>query len=90
MDKNSKQSIWLPVIITLSIALGIFIGNHYRMLSGNHLSNVSYGGSKIDAILNIISEQYVDTVNMSELVEGTIPKIFSELDPHSVYIRPRT
>lgn len=86
MDKNSKQSIWLPVIITLSIALGIFIGNHYRMLSGNHLSNVSYGGSKIDAILNIISEQYVDTVNMSELVEGTIPKIFSELDPHSVYI----
>lgn len=43
-------------------------------------------GNKINAILDIIDEQYVDTVSMSKLVESTIPKIFSELDPHSVYI----
>ena len=36
--------------------------------------------------MDIIDEQYVDTVSMSKLVESTIPKIFSELDPHSVYI----
>lgn len=87
MDKNSKQSIWLPVIIAVSIALGIFVGNHYRTLSGYRSGNAGYGGgNKIDAILNIINKQYVDTVNMEELIEGTIPKIFSELDPHSVYI----
>lgn len=85
MNRSSKQSIWLPVIIAVSIALGIFIGNFYLRLSGNRANRYA-GGNKIDAILNIIDEQYVDTVNMKQLVEGTIPKIFSELDPHSVYI----
>lgn len=85
MDNNKKLTVWLPVIIAVSIALGIFIGNHY--LSLNQGKRRAYSsGNKINAILDIIDEQYVDTVNMKELVEGVIPKIFSELDPHSVYI----
>lgn len=85
MDKNKKLTIWLPVIIAFSIALGIFIGNYYVMLSSGKAKRYS-SGNKINAILDIIDDQYVDTVDMSSLVEGTIPKIFSELDPHSVYI----
>ncbi len=27
MDKNKRLTVWLPVIIAASIALGIFIGN---------------------------------------------------------------
>lgn len=85
MDNNKKLTVWLPVIIAVSIALGIFIGNHY--LSLNQGKRRAYSsGNKINAILDIIDEQYVDTVNMKDLVEGAIPKIFSELDPHSVYI----
>lgn len=85
MEKNKRLVIWLPVIIAASIALGIFIGNHYLSLNqGKHRKYAS--GNKINAILDIIDDQYVDTVNMAKLVEGTIPKIFSELDPHSVYI----
>lgn len=85
MDKNKKLTVWLPVIIACSIALGIFIGNHYLSLNkGKHRTYSS--GNKINAILDIIDEQYVDTVDMTDLVEGAIPKIFSELDPHSVYI----
>jgi len=85
MDKNKRLSIWLPVIIAASIALGIFIGNHYLSITqGRHRMYTS--GNKINAILDLIDEQYVDTVNMQQLVEEAIPKIFSELDPHSVYI----
>lgn len=86
MDKNRRLSIWLPVIIAASIALGIFIGNHYLSLTQHGKRRMFSSGNKINAILDIIDEQYVDTVNMAKLVEGTIPKIFSELDPHSVYI----
>ena len=86
MDKNRRLTIWLPVIIAASIALGIFIGNHYLSLTQNGKRRMFSSGNKINAILDIIDEQYVDTVNMGKLVEGTIPKIFSELDPHSVYI----
>lgn len=85
MDKNKRLVVWLPIIIALSIALGIFIGNYYLNLNQGKRRAFS-GANKINAVLDIINTQYVDTVNMSELVEGTIPKIFSELDPHSVYI----
>lgn len=85
MNKNKRLGIWLPVIIAASIALGIFIGNYYFVISQGKRQTYSRG-NKINAILDIIDQQYVDTVNMVDLVEGTIPKIFSELDPHSVYI----
>lgn len=85
MDKNKKLAVWLPVIIAVSVALGIFIGNHFLSLTQGKRHMYS-SGNKINAILDIIDEQYVDTVNMKKLVEESIPKIFSELDPHSVYI----
>ncbi|WP_459187396.1 S41 family peptidase [Parabacteroides sp. APC149_11_2_Y6] len=85
MDKNKRLATWLPVIIALSVALGIFIGNHYLSLTKGK-RHIYSSGNKINAILDIIDEQYVDTVNMKKLVEDAIPKVFSELDPHSVYI----
>lgn len=85
MEKSKRLAVWLPVIIALSIALGIFIGNHYLSLTQGKRHAYS-SGNKINAILDIIDEQYVDTVNMKKLVEDAIPKVFSELDPHSVYI----
>lgn len=85
MDKNKRLAVWLPVIIACSIALGVFVGNSYNFqYQGKNRPITS--NNKINAILDIIDEQYVDTVNMNQLIEGTIPKIFSELDPHSVYI----
>ncbi|MCD8193827.1 MAG: S41 family peptidase [Tannerellaceae bacterium] len=86
MSKDRKLTIWLPVIIAASIALGIFVGNHYIVLSQGKQTRSYTSGNKINAILDIINQQYVDTVNMPQLIEGTIPKIFSELDPHSLYI----
>ncbi len=85
MSKRRVISIWLPIIIVLSIAAGIIVGNYYASLTKGGPRSY-YGGNKINAVLDIINEQYVDTVNMPKLIEGTIPKIFSELDPHSVYI----
>ncbi|MDH6358367.1 S41 family peptidase [Parabacteroides sp. PF5-9] len=89
MDKNRRLAIWLPVIIAISIGLGIFIGNYYLSIGkskGNNPTYSSSAGNKINAVLDIINKQYVDTVDMKQLVETTIPHIFNELDPHSVYI----
>ena len=66
MDKNKRLAVWLPVIIALSIALGIFVGNHYlRLTQGKR--HIYSSGNKINAILDIIDEQYVDTVDMKQL-----------------------
>ena len=86
MERNRRLVAWLPVIIAVSIVVGIFIGNNYYPLTRYGGHRLLSGGNKINTILNIIDKQYVDTVDMEELVESTIPKIFGELDPHSEYI----
>ena len=84
MNKNTKLAVWLPVIIATSIAMGIFIGNLYITPKSDSRNYTSL--NKINSILDVINKQYVDTVDMNKLIEETIPKIFNELDPHSVYI----
>ena len=42
--------------------------------------------NKLSGLMELINGHYVDTVDMEALVEKTIPKVLSELDPHSVYI----
>ena len=41
---------------------------------------------KIDGLLHLIDNNYVDTVDMEALIEKAVPKVLAELDPHSVYI----
>jgi carboxyl-terminal processing protease len=83
---NKKLTLWLPVIIATSIALGIFIGNFFLTSGKQGRAQTYFSGNKINAILDIIDDQYVDTVDIHDLVEEFIPKVFNELDPHSVYI----
>jgi thiamine pyrophosphate-dependent acetolactate synthase large subunit-like protein len=69
------------------VVIGIFIGTFFaNRFSGNRLSIINSGSNKLNDLLHIIDDQYVDTVNMNDLVETAMPQILSELDPHSVYI----
>lgn len=84
---NSRISIYLPILLAIAIATGIFIG---RMLpSGTDVqyhSTIKSRNDKISNILTIIESNYVDTVNRGELTETAIPAILRKLDPHSIYI----
>lgn len=44
------------------------------------------GTDKLVDIMNMLQSRYVDTLNMSDVIEDAIPLIMGELDPHSVYI----
>jgi carboxyl-terminal processing protease len=85
---STKRSFrFTPVIIALSIVVGILIGTFYaRHFAGNRLGIINGSTNKLNALLRIIDDQYVDTVNMADLVEEAMPQILAELDPHSVYI----
>ncbi|MBP5380718.1 MAG: S41 family peptidase [Bacteroidaceae bacterium] len=76
-----------PLLIALSLIGGILIGTFYTShFSGNRLSIINTGNNKISYLLQMIDNKYVDTVSMNSLVEQSMPKILSELDPHSSYI----
>lgn len=81
------SSRFTPVIIAISVVAGILIGTFYaKHYGGNKLGIINGSSNKLNALLHVIDEQYVDTVDMSKLVENAMPQILAELDPHSTYI----
>ena len=85
MDNKFKR--FIPILLALGIVIGIAIGVFYTNLySGNRLGAIKGSSNKINALLRIVNDSYVDTVKMEDLVEKTMPLILSELDPHSSYI----
>ena len=84
---NRKNNRFMPLIMAICVVMGILIGTFYaNHFSGNRLSIINSSGNKLNNLLHIVEDQYVDTVNVNDLVEKAIPQILSELDPHSVYI----
>ena len=73
----------MAVCVVIGIVIGTFYANHF---SGNRLSIINSSSNKLNNLLHIINDQYVDTVNVNDLVEKAMPQILAELDPHSVYI----
>ena len=83
--KNKNK--FLPIIISVCLVIGIGIGVFYT----NHFNHIKMGvvntsTNKINALLRIVNDQYVDTVKMNDLIEEAMPTILSGLDPHSSYI----
>ena len=66
--------------MAVAVVVGIFIGNRF--------SSRKYAvdnDRKLNTILNLIADDYVDTTNINELIELSIPEILSNLDPHTTY-----
>lgn len=85
--KNSNRSIITPLIIAISILIGIFVG---RFMNSQPTQIHASGGDKpygkLDMIVRMIDKSYVDTVDTKQMVEDAIPSIIKKLDPHTVYI----
>ena len=85
---QNKSNRYLPVIMALCVVIGIIIGTFYtNHFSGNRLNIINSGSNRLNNILHIVDDQYVDKVDIDSLVDKAIPLILAELDPHSM---PRT
>jgi carboxyl-terminal processing protease len=81
------SSRFTPIIVAVSVVIGILIGTFYtKHYAGNRLGIINGSSNKLNALLRIIDDQYVDSVDMADLVEKAMPQILAELDPHSAYI----
>ena len=86
MKKENKYR-FMPLLMALCVVIGIVIGSFYaNHFGGNRLTVINNGSNRLNNLLRIIDDQYVDKVNIDSLVDKAIPVILSELDPHSVYI----
>ena len=82
MKTEKRLRAWLPLLLALGIALGIFIGNTYSVFN---FGAEKTGSNKFNSVLRYINESYVDTINMATFLEDAIPSVVEGLDPHSRY-----
>ena len=88
MESNQRNK-YIPLIIAVSVIAGILTGTFYSKRFSNERKEYSANfttSNKLNGLLRIINDQYVDTVNMTQLIEDAMPQILGELDPHSSYI----
>jgi carboxyl-terminal processing protease len=84
---NPKRSFFLPVIISVALVAGILIGIYLpRKHSAGSDSGTRLRSDKLNNIIRIIEDKYVDTVNIKDLQEAAIPAMLRKLDPHSIYL----
>ncbi len=89
MTSDTKHR-FTPLLIAVGTIVGIFIGTFYTShFSGGRINIINTGTSKVGYLLQLIDNNYVDTVDMNTLVEDAMPQILSELDPHSSYFGPK-
>jgi carboxyl-terminal processing protease len=86
--KNNFTPIWLSIALSIGVYIGFAITRNAFSESTSIVpptKNVtSY--SKLNEVLRLIDDAYVDTINKNKLVEDILPLVLQDLDPHSVYI----
>ena len=85
--RQNRPNRLTPMLMAICVIVGVVIGTFYaNHFSGNRLNIINSGSNRLNNLLHIIDDQYVDDVNIDSLVDMAIPQILSDLDPHSVYI----
>lgn len=87
---QKKVQVWLPVVLSVTLVLGMFFGYKLRDNMGSYAPSFFHRAKKnpVQEILTLIQQKYVDTVNVDSLGEFAIQDLLSQLDPHSTYIPP--
>ena len=88
----NKKNILIIITVVFAVLFGLFFGNLIALKAnrGNKIKNLteyfSGSNSKVDEMLSLIDEQYVDTINIDSITDEVMTDLVSKLDPHSVYI----
>jgi len=88
MMGNKRLQVWLPLIFSLVLTAGMFLG--YELNKGGSKKGffASNRHSSLQEALDLIRIKYVDSVFIDSLEGKAIEEMMSELDPHSVYLPP--
>ncbi|MGC4103347.1 S41 family peptidase [Ferruginibacter sp.] len=83
---NKKLQVWLPLLFSLTLIAGIYIG--FKMRDDFPGKSFFYMEKRrpVQEIMDLIENKYVDEVKMDALADTAIQAMLNKLDPHSVFI----
>lgn len=86
MNKQNQSNLVAALLGVLIGALAVFL---IFLADGKGTRVKQYPEwRKLDLVLHSVSENYVDSIAYKDVSEKAIENILSQLDPHSVYMRP--
>ena len=90
MDANNKSAQNGQLILVLvAMVMGVLIGLMFSTSHSRRQSGSSSLQGKLDEVLQLVEEEYVDAMDTDSLSERIVAMILSELDPHSTYLSAR-
>jgi carboxyl-terminal processing protease len=83
---SKKLQVWLPVLFSLAIVLGMLIGYQLRdETSGGRFLGFSKRTS-LQEVVDLVKSRYVDKVASDSINQLAVNQLLSHLDPHSILI----
>lgn len=87
-QKRQKFNPANALLILIAIVLGALVG---VMAASHYYTKKDYASldEKIGEVLNLVSRNYVDVIDVDSVGDRMLSAILSELDPHSTYLSAR-
>ncbi len=86
--RRPQLRVWTPLIAALIMVAGMVIGFQLRdTLRGKRdIKNAVERSDRLEQLIDLVSTNYVDSLNAGNLYSDAVNGILSNLDPHTVYI----
>jgi carboxyl-terminal processing protease len=94
MKARTRKNILIAAGYSAVLIGGLWLGpklvrENQNSKNGSFLSfGLSGRSSKVEKVIRIINENYVDSVKLDTVEEMAIQEILKHLDPHSAYLAP--
>jgi len=85
---KGQSSVWSPLFFSVVLIVGMVLGFNLRdsLRNKRDFNTVVQRNDRLEELIGLIQEKYVDTVNTNTLYEDAVEGLLSPLDPHTVYI----
>jgi carboxyl-terminal processing protease len=86
--RRRQINVWTPLAAALILILGMTLGFrlHNTLRNKRDFTTVIERNDRLDELIDLIRERYVDSVNSDALYRDAVQGILSHLDPHTTYI----
>lgn len=86
--RNKKLQVWLPLILSVCMVAGMFVGYRIRGNMPNTGIFFTKRPAPVQEVIDLIQREYVDKENEDSLGDVAINAMLAKLDPHSVLLPP--
>ncbi len=89
-QRGSRLKVWTPLLFSFVMIFGMVLGFNLRdsLRNKRDIQTVIERNDRLEQIIDLVNEKYVDSVNINNLYRDAVNGILSHLDPHTVYIQP--